>query len=189
MLVLHKVSSYNINMKTTSYLCADMTDLQPQYFRTYLAAKALSRYTEVLLLLMRNLLIRKNIMSTEKASPHSSLASQCVRHHFISIIYSQALKKFKHVLTRFGIFQSRYYHFKAYYYLLKNRPSKAKRRLNEAFIEANKCGCLYDAEWCLQSRSSWFQDQPYTGLDIEQEMNEDNEDTIFMYRFPKNIKF
>lgn len=91
----------------------------------------------------------------------------------------------KLTLVSFGVFLARYLHFKAYFNLMKNNPHKAEHLLNRAFIEANKSGCLYDVEWCLQSRSSWFPDNTLMNMEIEQEMSEDNEDTIFMYRFQK----
>lgn len=91
----------------------------------------------------------------------------------------------KKALISFGVFEPRYLHLKAYYHLLRNHPHKAQHLLNKAFIEANNNGCLYDSEWCLQSKTSWFPDATFMNMEIEQKMNEDNEDTIFMYRFQK----
>ena len=84
------------------------------------------------------------------------------------------------MLKNFGIFRPRYLHFKAYYNLIKSRPLRAMHLLNKSFIEANKCGGLYDVEWCLQSKNSWFPGSTFINKEIE---NEDNEDTVFMYRF------
>lgn len=91
----------------------------------------------------------------------------------------------KLTLSSFGVFRPRYLHFKAYYNVMKGRLHKAQHLLNKSFIEANKCGCLYDSEWCMQSKNSWFPDSTFINMEIAQEMNEDNEDTIFMYRFQK----
>lgn len=85
---------------------------------------------------------------------------------------------------KFGFFQSRYLHLLAYLNLMEGRPLKAKHLLNRAFIEANKCGCLYEAEWSLKSKTSWFENEASLELEIEQ-MNDDNPDTIFMFIFPK----
>lgn len=91
----------------------------------------------------------------------------------------------KLALSTFGVFQPRYLHFKAYYQLMRDRPHRAQHFLNRASMEANRCGCLYDSEWCLQSKAAWFPNDSFMNTEIEREMNEDNEDTIFMYRFQK----
>ncbi len=95
----------------------------------------------------------------------------------------QAIKKLRLALRNFGVFQSRYLHFQAYYSLIKGHPHKARTLLNRAFVEANRSGCMYDAEWCLRSRNAWFPRETFTGLEIEQELAEDTEDTVFMFVF------
>lgn len=63
---------------------------------------------------------------------------------------------------------------------MKGRPHRALHLLNKSFIEANKCGGLYDVEWCQQSKQSWFPGSTFGNMETE---NGDNEDTIFIYRF------
>ena len=91
----------------------------------------------------------------------------------------------KLALKSYGVFLPRYLHFKAYYHLMKQHRHKAQHLLNRALLEANKSGCLYDAEWCSMSKASWFPDDSMLDREIEKEMKEDNENTIFMYRFQK----
>lgn len=89
----------------------------------------------------------------------------------------QALKKFRLTTRNFGVFEPRYYHFLAYYNMIRGRHRKAQHLLNKAFIRANKCGCLYDVEWCLRSKNSWFPKTTFGNL------LDDNEDTVFMFEF------
>lgn len=101
----------------------------------------------------------------------------------IALYYVQAIKKLRLSLRRFGVFEPRYCHFRAYFQLIEGHYHKAKHLLNKAFIEANRSGCLYDAEWCLRSRKAWFPKDTDSNLEIEQELTEDNEDTVFMFVF------
>lgn len=92
------------------------------------------------------------------------------------------MKKFKLVLKSFQVFKARYLHFKAYFHIMRNQPYKAQHLLSKALLESNRSGCLYDSEWCLHSKNTWFPNDN-TSDQIQQE--EDNEDTIFMYQFQK----
>lgn len=63
---------------------------------------------------------------------------------------------------------------------MMGHQNKAQHLLNKAYIEANRCGCLYDAEWCLRSKKAWF---PNATLSHLQEGTEDNEDTVYIFVF------
>lgn len=94
-------------------------------------------------------------------------------------ILMQALHLFKQNTKCFYVFEPRYLHFSAFYNMILGKPHKARDLLDRAVVEAKKCGGLYDIEWCLRSKKSWF---PETENQMGQEARE-NEENVFVFEF------